>query len=139
MLALYLNADYYSTETNSKKEKPMLETEIKALRDEVALLREAVTSLIGVMGSATAEPNVEKEKAKTKPKSKETPKKEPKAELGHVVTRDEIQELCTNLMRRDRGLREKLKDIISSYDGATNLRAVKDENLAELKAKIEAL
>lgn len=117
----------------------MLETEIKALRDEVALLREAVTSLIGVMGSATAEPNVEKEKAKTKPKSKETPKKEPKAELGHVVTRDEIQELCTNLMRRDRGLREKLKDIISSYDGATNLRAVKDENLAELKAKIEAL
>lgn len=131
----------------------MLELEIKALKEEVIELRLTVSEFIaalreGPTGQPDAAP-VDKTPAKTeKPKvaKVEKPKGVGAVEVNNAVepeaapaTRESIQELCTGLIRTDRSKRDTIKDIIASYDGATNLRMVKDDDLAELYAKIEAL
>lgn len=131
----------------------MLELEIKALKEEVIELRLTVSEFIAALREGpTDQPSVatvDQAPAKVdKPKvaKVEEPKKTDSIEVNNAVepeaapaTRESIQELCTGLIRTDRSKRDTIKDIIASYDGATNLRMVKDDDLAELYAKIEAL
>lgn len=122
----------------------MLELEIKALKEEVIELRLTVSEFIAALREGpTDQPAaapVDKTPAKAeKPKAAKVEKPKEVEPEAAPVTRESIQELCTGLIRTDRSKRDTIKDIIASYDGATNLRMVKDDDLAELYAKIEAL
>lgn len=134
----------------------MLETEIKSLREEVALLRKALEQF-GQNFTAPAATPVEQKKEVTPPpapkpveapapKPAATPTKEPepavesaaKSEAAPTVSRDDLQALCMALVRADRSKREAIQSAIAKF-GAQNLVGVKDEDLAALRKELEAL
>ena len=55
------------------------------------------------------------------------------------ISRDDLQEMCMQIVRVDRTKKDDVKDAIASFDGASVLKEVKDEHLEALKAKLEAL
>lgn len=55
------------------------------------------------------------------------------------ISRDDLQEMCMQIVRTDRTKKDAVKDAIASFDGASVLKEVKDEHLEALKAKLEAL
>lgn len=120
----------------------MLEVEIKALKEEVSSLRETIVLLTSALLSdkpvtvnfANGVPT------QTKPAEAEELSQEIAiVEKVVAVSRDALQELCTGIMRKDRSKKDAIKDIISSYGGASNLRQLKDEDLADAFSKLEAL
>lgn len=126
----------------------MLETEIKSLREEVALLRKALEQF-GQNFAAPAATPVEQKKEVTPPpapKPAETPTKEPKpvaepaakSEAAPTVSRDDLQALCMAIVRADRSKREAIQAVIAKYD-AKNLVSVKEEYLPALAKDLEAL
>ena len=116
----------------------MLELEIKQLKEEVQELRsvlsEMITVLKGAPSTASATPSVKTEKVELKEVAPEDIKPQSPA-----ITHDTLQELCASMVRENRDLKVKIKDVIASFDGATNLRMVKPESLVMLKHKLEEL
>lgn len=126
----------------------MLETEIKSLREEVALLREALASFSANLQKVGKAPEPKKEKpaavVEAAAESSE-PVKLQKAESVKTqeaerpkASRDDLQALCMAIVRADRTKREAIQAAISKF-GATNLVGVKDEDLNALHAELESL
>lgn len=121
----------------------MLETEIKALREEIVMLREAITAMAKIFAQKPETKKSEKV-TEVKPASAPAPAPAPTPvqESGDnsvpTITRDDLQNLCMAIVRADRSKREAVQQVISKY-GATNLVAIKDSDLTELHADLEAL
>lgn len=120
----------------------MLETEIKSLKDEVKNLSTLFAELITVLRNednpsikhtgivAALEPQAETVKPEQPTKADaETP----------TIKRDDVQAICTTLMRKDRSLKGTIKETIATFGGATNLVKVPDGDLAALHAKLSEL
>ena len=127
----------------------MLETEIKALREEIVMLREAITVMVK---SFAQKPETKKPEKAEKASMVKTalapapatapaapaPVQEPEEKAAQTITRDDLQNLCMTIVRADRSKREAVQQVISKY-GAANLVAIKDSDLAALHADLEAL
>lgn len=127
----------------------MLETEIKSLREEIVMLREAITAMAKTFAQKPENKKPEKvEKVQeVKPAPAPAPAQaepaptpdKPKAQGdAPTITRDDLQNLCMTIVRADRSKREAVQQVISKY-GAANLVAVKDTDLTALHADLEAL
>lgn len=128
----------------------MLEIEIKALREEVALLREALTAFGANLQHAVKAPAPKKDAVAAVANPTPEPAKEkavgaPKVETAKTqeaehpkVSRDDLQSLCMAIVRADRSKREAIQSTIAKF-GATNLVGVKDEDLGALYKELEAL
>ena len=122
----------------------MLEVEIQKLTTEVASLRELLASMVVTLASGAPlapapAPAVKKQKAAqvVEPVAEQEVKPEQVAVKG--PSRDEVQELCMNLVREDRSRKADVKEIIASFGGAATLKDVPESDLTELAAKLEAL
>lgn len=118
----------------------MLELEIKELKEEVKELRGVIAEMITVLKGAPAKAIVktEKDKPVEKVELKEVAPEDIKPQ-SPAITHETLQELCTSIVRKDRSLKPKIKEIIASFDNATNLRMVSQESLVMLKHKLEEL
>lgn len=84
----------------------------------------------------------ERQKVETEEKPKvetETAEQPELIESEAAPSRDDLQELCMTIVRKDRSKKTTVKDVISSFGGAATLNEVVDDKLAELKVKLEAL
>lgn len=117
----------------------MLEVEIKALKEEISALKSVVAELVSVMrDNCTQSPTTVVEVAQVvKPEGTQPEEKEHNVEQR--VSRDDLQALCTEIMRKDRSKKDAIKEAIASFDGATNLIKVADSDLAALHTKLSAL
>lgn len=76
---------------------------------------------------------------KAKAKVKAEPAPEPEAEpVPSNVSRDDLQAKCMSIVRADRKKRASVEAIIAEY-GATLIRDVPEDKLAELAAKLNEL
>lgn len=128
----------------------MLETEIQSLRTEIADLKQAVNSLTATMLGITynflpTAPATEPTGVKISSKKVQQPAPEPAAEpapepaSAPALTVDDLQALCSELVRKDASVKPKIKELIASFDGAKTLSKVPANRLPELKAALEAL
>lgn len=129
----------------------MLETEMQALRMEIADLKQAVNSLAATMiGMAhgmlpttpvipevVTVPTVEVDDTTPEPTPETPPTPEPTP--AAPLTIDEIQALCSAMVRDDPDIKPKIKTLIQSFDGAKTLSKVPADRLPELKVALEAL
>lgn len=125
----------------------MLETEIQALRAEIAELRQAVNgltaTLLGVAHAAL--PTIQT--VITLPTTTETETtiapetSAPATTLAPIaaLTVDDLQALCSAMVRDNPNIKPKIKTLIQSFDGAKTLSKVPADRLPELKAALEAL
>ena len=127
----------------------MLETEIKALREEIVMLREVITVMVKSFAQKPETKKPEKAEKVTVVKTAlapapatapaaPAPVQEPEEKAAQTITRDDLQNLCMTIVRADRSKREAVQQAISKY-GAANLVAIKDSDLAALHADLEAL
>lgn len=128
---------------NQNRNNTMLEVEIKDLKDEVKNLSALFAELITVLRNEDITSVKRAEVAKTvgvAPVAKEPKqpvKEEPKAAK---VTREDVQAVCTALMRKDRSLKNTIKETIGSFDGGpTNLVKVAESDLEALHAALSKL
>jgi hypothetical protein len=126
----------------------MLETEIQSLRTEIADLKQAVNSLTATMlgitynflPTATAtEPTGVKISSKKVQQPAPEPEPAPEPAPAPALTVDDLQALCSELVRADASIKPKIKELIASFDGAKTLSKVPANRLPELKAALEAL
>ena len=124
----------------------MLETEIQSLRTEIADLKQAVNSLTATMLGITynflpTAPATEPTGVKISSKKVQQPAPEPAPEPASApaLTVDDLQALCSELVRADASVKPKIKELIASFDGAKTLSKVPASRLPELKAALEAL
>lgn len=122
----------------------MLETEMQALRAEIADLKQAVNSLtatlLGVAHAALPATPVIPEVVTVStvapaPETPPTPAPAPAAPL----TVDDVQALCSAMVRENESIKPKIKALIQTFDGAKTLSKVPTDRLPELKAALEAL
>lgn len=122
----------------------MLETEMQALRAEIADLKQAVNSLtatlLGVAHAALpATPFIPEvvtvSTVDPAPEMPPTPTPTPAASL----TVDDVQALCSAMVRENESIKPKIKALIQTFDGAKTLSKVPTDRLPELKAALEAL
>lgn len=90
--------------------------------------------VVGKMAERQKVETEEKPKAET-----ETAEQPELIESEAAPSRDDLQELCMTIVRKDRSKKTTVKDVISSFGGAATLNEVADDKLAELKVKLEAL
>ena|SRR5690554_6226161 len=90
--------------------------------------------VVGKMAERQKVETEEKPKAET-----ETAEQSELIESEAAPSRDDLQELCMTIVRKDRSKKTTVKDVISSFGGAATLNEVADDKLAELKVKLEAL
>ena len=130
----------------------MLETEIQSLRTEIADLKHAVNSLTATMLGITynflptapaTEPTGVKISSKkvqqVEPAPEPEPVPAPEPAAAPAPTVDDLQALCSELVRKDASIKPKIKELIASFDGAKTLSKVPASRLPELKAALEAL
>lgn len=128
----------------------MLETEIQSLRTEIADLKQAVNSLTATMLGITynflptapaTEPTGVKISSKKVQQVEPVPEPVPAPEPAPApaLTVDDLQALCSELVRADASVKPKIKELIASFDGAKTLSKVPASRLPELKAALEAL
>jgi hypothetical protein len=124
----------------------MLETEIQSLRTEIADLKHAVNSLTATMLGITynflpTAPATEPTgvKISSKKVQQPAPEPEPVPAPAPALTVDDLQALCSELVRADASIKPKIKELIASFDGAKTLSKVPANRLPELKAALEAL
>jgi len=125
----------------------MLETELQSLKSEVIALREAIDTLSAtIIGAAHAalpstpvQPyapdalnNLEPIVLPKDLQPVEAPKAEP-------ITVEFLQEWCRDMVRKDPDTKNKIKEIIASFDGAKTIGKVPTDRLPDLKAALEAL
>lgn len=122
----------------------MLETEMQALRAEIADLKQAVNSLtatlLGVAHAALpATPIIpEVVTVSTVAPAPETPPP-PTPAPAAPLTVDDVQALCSAMVRENESIKPKIKALIQTFDGAKTLSKVPTDRLPELKAALEAL
>ena len=120
----------------------MLETEMQALRAEIADLKQAVNSLtatlLGVAHAALPATPVIPEvvTVSTVAPAPETPATPAPAA---PLTVDDVQALCSAMVRENESIKPKIKTLIQTFDGAKTLSKVPTDRLPELKAALEAL
>ena len=108
-----------------------LEIEIKKLTEAVTALTEQLKRQV-VTPTTPPTPKAEAPKA-DKPKPKvETPKDD-------SPTAESLQNLCMDIVKADRSKRDEIKSIIATFDGATTIKGVAANRLAELKTMLEGL
>lgn len=124
----------------------MLETEIQSLRTEIADLKQAVNSLTATMLGITynflpTAPATEPTGVKISSKKVQQPAPEaaPEPASAPALTVDDLQALCSELVRKDASIKPKIKELIASFDGAKTLSKVPASRLPELKAALEEL
>lgn len=122
----------------------MLETEMQALRAEIADLKQAVNSLtatlLGVAHAALPAAPVIPEvvTVSTVAPAPETPPI-PAPAPAAPLTVDDVQALCSAMVRENESIKPKIKALIQTFDGAKTLSKVPTDRLPELKAALEAL
>ena len=122
----------------------MLETEMQALRAEIADLKQAVNSLtatlLGVAHAALPATPVIPEvvTVSTVAPAPETPTP-PTPAPAAPLTVDDVQALCSAMVRENESIKPKIKALIQTFDGAKTLSKVPTDRLPELKAALEAL
>lgn len=122
----------------------MLETEMQALRAEIADLKQAVNSLtatlLGVAHAALPATPVIPEvvTVSTVAPAPETPPP-PTPTPAAPLTVDDVQALCSAMVRENESIKPKIKALIQTFDGAKTLSKVPTDRLPELKAALEAL
>lgn len=122
----------------------MLETEMQALRAEIADLRQAVNgltaTLLGVAHAAlpTIPATLEVVTIPTDA-TPEPPAPAPTPAPTAAPTVDDLQTLCSAMVRDNPDVKPKIKTLIQSFDGAKTLSKVPADRLPELKAALEAL
>jgi hypothetical protein len=117
----------------------MLETELQALKTEVTLLREAISSLtatmIGVAHAALPATPVAPPAAAAEPDDLQ----KVEATKAQPITVESLQAFCVDMVRKDPDAKPKIKEIIASFDGAKTIGKVPADRLPDLKAALEAL
>lgn len=122
----------------------MLETEMQALRAEIADLKQAVNSLTATLlgvdhATLPATPVIPEvipvSTVAPAPAPAPTPTPAPAAPL----TVDDVQALCSAMVRENGSIKPKIKALIQTFDGAKTLSKVPTDRLPELKAALEAL
>ena len=122
----------------------MLETEMQSLRAEIADLKQAVNSLtatlLGVAHAALPATPVIPEvvTVSTVAPAPETPPP-PTPVPAAPLTVDDVQALCSAMVRENESIKPKIKALIQTFDGAKTLSKVPTDRLPELKAALEAL
>lgn len=120
----------------------MLETEIQSLRTEIADLKQAVNSLtatlLGVAHAALPATPVIPEVV-TVPTVEAPAEPAPAPTPAAPLTVDDVQALCSAMVRDNPDIKPKIKELIQSFDGAKTLSKVPTDRLPELKAALEAL
>lgn len=126
----------------------MLETEMQALRAEIADLKQAVNSLtatlLGVAHAALPATPVIPEVVTVStvapaPETPPTPTPAPVPVPAAPLTVDDVQALCSAMVRENESIKPKIKALIQTFDGAKTLSKVPTDRLPELKAALEAL
>lgn len=116
----------------------MIEQTMQELKDEMAELRSAIADLTAAMQAA---PQPQKEKKVDKsaaPKQEAVPVEEDKADAP-VISRDDLQDLCMVIVRKDRSKKADVKAAIASFGGAKTLKDVAEQDLDALHKKLGAL
>lgn len=122
----------------NQKVNKMLELEIKNLKDEVANLSTQLAELIIILSNDKVK-NV-KPQAPLKVEAAPVLERENKPVVEKVeINRDDLHALCTTLMRKDRGLKDTIKETIGSFGGATNLINVAENDINNLHAALSKL
>ena len=125
----------------------MLETEIQMLKSEIQALRTSIDGLAAALiGARHAELSVV---TVTMQPPEETPVEAtievssvqdvPKAQEVKAVTVEDLQTICTEMVRANPDVKAKIKELIASFDGAKVISKVPAERLSELKTALEAL
>jgi hypothetical protein len=124
----------------------MLETEMQALRAEIADLKQAVNSLtatlLGVAHAALPATPVIPEVVTVStvtPAPETLPTPTPAPVPTEPLTVDDVQALCSAMVRENESIKPKIKALIQTFDGAKTLSKVPTDRLPELKAALEAL
>ena len=122
----------------------MLELEIQKLREEITGLRDAMDALSAVMLGATHAMLPGKVEIATAPVATPEPAPAP-APVPETpvpvaaITVDDVQALCSAMVRENESIKPKIKALIQTFDGAKTLSKVAPSRLPELKAALEAL
>ena len=110
----------------------------KNLKDEVANLSTQLAELIIILSNDKVK-NV-KPQAPLKVEAAPVLERENKPVVEKVeINRDDLTALCTTLMRKDRGLKDTIKETIGSFGGATNLINVAENDINNLHAALSKL
>lgn len=119
-----------------------LETKIEALTAAVIALTERMDALQQPQvpqnnDTRNVEQAVMAEKPKAEKPKVEKPKVE-KQESDNAPTAQDLMEMCLSIVKSDRNLKDKIKDIIAGYGGKT-IAEVDVGKYNDLKADLEAL
>ena len=115
----------------------MLESEIKGLKEEVALLRGAIQALTSAMGHNGQAPSMPVEAGDAGDAVEDAAAHVPSG-AEPATTADEVQTLCMTIVRKDRSKKTKVKELIAEF-GAALVKDVPADKLPELKSKLEAI
>jgi hypothetical protein len=116
----------------SKKEKIMLETEIKELTKAINAATEAVKVLTESLRSpVNAATDCEEEEPVKRQETLDDPQ-------DQDITADSLQTMCMKAVRADEKNRQKIKEIIGGY-GVDLIKDIPQDNYPELIKKLEAL
>lgn len=150
-----LSAAYYkgvTTANRNAENVKMLEQKIEDLTKAVETMTDVMISLSGNIerlssnppddtlhgddqtngagaGSTATPVEQDVEQGEPVPNSKEAP----------TVAREDVQDMCMNIVREDRSKQASIKSAIAAYDGAKTLKDVAEQNLAALKADLEKI
>jgi hypothetical protein len=116
----------------SKKEKIMLETEIKELTKAINAATEAVMMLTESLRSPF---NIATDCEEEEPVKRQETLDDPQ---DQGITADSLQAMCMKAVRADEKNRQKIKEIIGGY-GVDLIKDIPQENYPELIKKLEAL
>ena len=106
----------------------MLELELKNLAAEIVKLREAIAAMTPV-----------ESKPDTPPAPAVSPEPPPQSDAP-AVSVDDVLDICMTLTRRDRSLKDPIKELIAKHgDGASTVKQVPPSNLGALAAALKAL
>ena len=115
----------------------MIEQTMQELKDEMAELRSAISTLTAAMQAAPVQ-QVEKKTKAEKPKDDAKTETASESKVA-AVSRDDLQDLCMTIVRNDRSKKTAVKDAIAAFGNASTLKDVAESDLAALKASLEAL
>jgi hypothetical protein len=135
---------HHDLSINQYEKTKMLELEIKDLKEEVKNLSALMAELIGTLRNDDITTAKRAEVAKAAEVAPVTKAKEPKQPVKEepkvaTVTREDVQSVCTTLMRKDRGLKNTIKEMIEGFGGATNLVKVAESDLEALHVELSKL
>ena len=115
-----------------------LEMKIEALTAAVVALTDRMDALQQPQAPQNSDTCEAEQAAPAEKPKAEKPKVEANGPAGDTPTAQDLMELCLNIVRSDRSLKDKIKDIIAGYGGKT-IAEVDASKYIDLKADLEAL